>query len=352
MSIHAFIGRYTNTQYGIYHVTVTDNGGLELAGVTEDVDNPIYFALNKAKDRLYVTQGAVKGGPRSANGSVAVYAIAADQSLTLLDSRAYPFSVPCYLSLSHAGDALVFAEYSGGHPGVIGLRPDGTFETGDGVVTHHEGHGPNAVRQEAAHPHCAVLSPDDSILFVCDLGLDTVVAYDFASWRGGLRRRPESDIHTAPGAGPRHLVFDVSGRFAYLVNELASTVQSFAFDGVRFTPLQTLSMLPPAFNGETKAAALRLSPDGRWLLASNRGHDSIAAFAVGSDGRLSETPAISPLTGHFPRDFAFVPGTDFVLCCHKLSDELALYRFDSTAGLLSRLPATLSMERPLAIAFA
>ena len=352
MSIHAFIGHYTNTQYGIYHVNVTDDGQLELAGVTEGVDNPIYFALNKAKDRLYVAQGAEIGAPRFTNGSIAVYAVAADKSLALLDKRAYPFSVPCHISLSHAGDALVFAEYSGAHPGVIGLRPDGTFEPGNGVVAHHEGHGPNAARQESAHAHCAVLSPDDSILFICDLGIDTVVAYDFASWRDGLRRRPESEIHTAPGAGPRHLIFDASGRFAYLVNELASTVQSFAFDGVRFTPLQTLSMLPPDFDGETKAAAIRLSTDGRWLLASNRGHDSVAAFAVGADGRLSETPVISPLTGHFPRDFAFVPGTEFVLCCHKLSDELALYRFDSATGKLSRLPATLAMERPLAIAFA
>ncbi len=352
MSIHAFIGRYTDKQYGITHVNVTDDGNLELAGVTEGVDNPIYFALNKAKDRLYVTQGAEIGAPRGSNGAIAVYAVAADKSLTLLDKRAYPFSVPCHLSLNHAGDALVFAEYSGAHPGVIGLRPDGTFEPGNGVIAHHEGHGPNAARQESAHAHCAILTPDDAILMICDLGIDTVVAYDFASWRGGLRRRPESDIHTAPGAGPRHLIFDASGRFAYLVNELASTVQSFAFDGVRFTALQTLSMLPPGFNGETKAAAIRLSPDGRWLLASNRGHDSIAAFAVGADGRLSETPVISPLTGRFPRDFAFVPGTDFVLCCHKLSDELALYRFDSATGSLARLPATLAMERPLAIAFA
>ena len=220
MSIHAFIGRYTNTQYGITHVNVTDDGKLELAGVTEGVDNPIYFALNKAKDRLYVTQGAEIGAPRSSNGAVAVYAVAADKSLTLLDKRAYPFSVPCHLSLNHAGDALVFAEYSGAHPGVIGLRPDGTFEPGNGVIAHHEGHGPNAVRQESAHAHCAILTPDDSILMICDLGIDTVVAYDFASWRGGLRRRPESDIHTAPGAGPRHLIFDASGHLAYLVNGL------------------------------------------------------------------------------------------------------------------------------------
>ncbi len=352
MSIHAFIGRYTNTRYGINHVVVTDDGGLEPAGVTEGVDNPIYFAINRAKDRLYVVEGAVIDGPRATNGAVAVYAIAKDFSLSLLDKRAFPFSVPCYIALDHAEKAVLFAEYSGAHACVMGLRPDGTFEPGDGVRVHHEGHGPNPKRQESAHAHCTITSPDDTLLFVCDLGLDTVFAYDFTSWRDGLRRRPESDIHTAPGAGPRHLLFDATGRFAYLVNELDSTVQSLAFDGTRFTALQTLSMLPPGFKGETKAAAIRLSPDGRWLLASNRGHDSIAAYAVGADGRLSETPAISFLTGHFPRDFAFVPGTEYVLCCHKLSDELALYRFNATTGLLARLPATLAMERPLAITFA
>ena len=352
MSAHAFIGRYTNSQFGIHHAVVTDDGRLEAAGVTDAVDNPIYFAVNRAKDRLYVAQGATVGGNRATNGAVAVYAIAPDKTLALLDKRVLPFSVPCFISLDRDETALVYAEYSNAHAGVLGLRADGTFETGYGVRVHHEGHGPNPARQEAAHAHCARTSPGNDLLLVCDLGLDTVLAYDFAAWRDGLRRRPESEIRTAPGAGPRHLIFNDAGTCAYLVNELDSTVQSLAFDGVRFTPLQTLSMLPPAFRGETKAAAIRLSPDGRWLLASNRGHDSIAAFAVGSDGRLAETPVISLLTGHFPRDFAFVPGTDFVLCCHKLSDELALYRFNAETGLLARLPATLPMERPLAIAFA
>ena len=352
MAAYAFIGHYTSTQFGIHHVAVTDDGRLEAANVTEAVDNPIYVAVNAAKNRLYVAQGAVLGANRASNGAVAVYAVAADKTLTLLDSRPLPFSVPCYIALDRAETALVYAEYSYAHAGVIGLRPDGTFEPGDGVRVHHEGHGPNPVRQEAAHAHCAVTSPDNALLLVCDLGLDTVLAYDFASWRDGLRRRPEADIRTAPGAGPRHILFDASGRFAYIVNELASTVQALAFDGTRFAALQTLSMLPDGFAGETKAAAIRLSLDGRWLLASNRGHDSIAAFAVGTDGRLAEKPVISALTGHFPRDFAFVPGTDFVLCCHKLSDELALYRFDSATGKLTRLPATLALERPLAIAFA
>ncbi len=352
MPAHVFIGRYTNSQSGICHAVVTDDGRMEPAGATDAVDNPIYFAVNRAKNRLYAAQGDTVGGNRATNGAVAVYAIAADKSLALLDKRVLPFSVPCFIALDRDETALVYAEYSCANAGVIGLRADGTFERDCGVRVHHEGRGPNPARQEAAHAHCARTSPGNDLLLVCDLGLDTVLAYDFAAWRDGLRRRPKSEIHTAPGAGPRHLLFNEAGSFAYLVNELDSTVQSLAFDGVRFTPLQTLSLLPPAFRGESKAAAIRLSPDGRWLLASNRGHDSLAAFAVEPDGRLAETPVISLLTGRFPRDFAFVPGTDFVLCCHKLSDEIALYRFNAATGLLARLPATLPMERPLAIAFA
>ena len=202
-------------------------------------------------------------------------------------------------------------------------------------------------KKEAAHVHCTIPVPDGKLLFVCDLGLDVVAAYE----PEGLARLPECDYRTEPGAGPRHLVFAPSGRNAYLVNELASTVQSFSFDGRRLTPTRTLQMLPDGFGGDSKAAAIRISPDGRWVLASNRGHDSIAAFAIADDGSISGPPVISPLTGRFPRDFAFVPGTDIVLCCHKLSDELATYRFDSADGSLSRLGGTLAFERPLAICF-
>ena len=352
MSKTAFIGGYTSAKFGIHTVKITDDGQIQSVGFSDDIDNPIYFAINKAKDRLYVAQGEKVGGERVSNGAVAVYAIGKDFSLTLLDKRSTHYSVPCFISLDRAEKTLLFAEYACAHAGIFGLKADGTFADGEPVTVHHEGHGPNAKRQEAAHTHCSVATPDNTLMMVCDLGLDTVFAYDLTDWRSGLKRVPASDIHTAPGAGPRHLIFAASGKVAYLVNELDSTVQSFAFDGKTFTALQTLSMLPPGCTDETKAAAIRISPDGHWLLASNRGHDSIAAFPIGADGKLAETPVISKLTGHFPRDFAFVEGTNYLLCGHKLSDELALYAFDSANGTLARLPATYPMERPLAIVFA
>ena len=354
MKQFVFVGGYTAPgQQAIHRLVVdTETGALEALDPVPGIDNPIYFTVNKAKTRLYVAQGAVPDAPRASNGSLAVYAIGPDHGLALLDSRPTHFSVPCHISLDREEKALLYAEYSAAHAGVLGLREDGAFEPGEGVSVHHEGHGPNAARQESAHCHCAIATPDNRLMMVCDLGTDAIVAYDLADWRGGLRRAPAADIHVAPGSGPRHFVFSPEGRFAFLVNELASTVQAFAYENGVFRALQEpLSMLPADFHGETKAAAIRLCPCGHVLLASNRGHDSIAAFRVADDGTLS-APVISPLTGHFPRDFAFVPDSHLLLVGHKLSDELAVYSFDPDTLAITREAATYAMPRPLAIAFA
>lgn len=346
-----FVGGYTTPEtLGIHVLEIdTETGALTPLSVVPGIDNPIYFAIDQARKHLYVAQGDEPGGERMTNGAVAVYAIGKDFGLKLLDKRATHFSVPCYIALDEEEKTVLYAEYACAHAGVIGLKADGTFRKGDGVSIRHVGSGPNPNRQEAAHVHCAVAAPGNRLMMACDLGQDAVFAYDLKSWAKGLKERPEAAIRTAPGAGPRHLVFSADGRFAYLVNELSSTVQSFAFDGETFEERQTLPMLPPVIWGDSKAAAIRLSPDGRWLLASNRGHDSIAAYRVGPDGSLSG-PVVSRLTGRFPRDFVFVPGSRFLLVGHKLSNELAVYAFDDRNGLVTRMAGTYRMDRPLAIA--
>lgn len=349
-----FVGGYTTPRSLGIHVLEIDGatGALSPLSVVPGVDNPLYFAADRGRGLLYVACGAVPGGDRMSNGAVAVYKIGGDGGLCLLDMRATGFSVPCHISLDGGRSVLMYAEYAFAHAGVIGLEADGSFAPGGGVSVRHEGSGPNPDRQEAAHVHCAVAAPGDGLMMVCDLGLDAVLAYDLGSLAGGrLERRPGSDFRTAPGAGPRHIVFGGDGRFAYLVNELDSTVQALAFDGEKLEGLQTLPMLPPVVLGDSKAAAIRLSPGGRWLLASNRGHDSISAYRVGRDGLLSG-PVVSRLTGRFPRDFAFVPDSRFLLVGHKLSNELAVYEFDDRNGLVSRAPGSYAMDRPLAIEFA
>ena len=344
------IGSYTTPDMAnIRRVEIdADRGAFHELAPVEGVGNPIYFAVNAAHDRLYVAQTMAPDADRATSGALAAYALDGDLNATRIDLMPFPFSVPCHISLSHDGTRLLFAEYSAAHAGVVALNPDGTF--GARSIVHHEGHGPNAKRQESAHCHCAVASPDDRVLFVCDLGTDTVNAYDLAGCAGGgaLAPLPDSDFHATPGLGPRHLIFNAAGDRAYLIYELGNAVQAFAYADGRLRPLQEpLSTLPAGFEGETKCAAIRISPCGRWLLASNRGHDSIAAFRIQPDGTLGGDPVVSPLTGRFPRDIYFVT-PDCLVVGHKLSDEVALYRFDAATGALARLDATLAMPKPLA----
>lgn len=347
MNKTTFIGSYTTPDKSGICIASIDSatGAIKRIGAVEGIGNPIYFALGKSATRLYVAQAKSPDAERTSGGTLAVYDVASGSAPRLLDSITFDFTVPCHISLNHAGTKLLFAEYSKANAGFVELDANGCF--GAATVVHHEGHGPNAKRQEAAHCHCAVVSPDDTTLFVCDLGTDTVNAYDITG--SGLEPMHERDFHAIPGYGPRHLVFNAAGNRAYLVYELASAVQSFAVVNGAISPLQEpLSMLPPGCDVETKAAAIRISPSGKWLLASNRGHDSIAAFRIKDDGTLADDPTISKLTGSFPRDFDFVGGTDCVVVGHKMSDNVGTYRFDEATGALTRLGSTYEMPRPLA----
>lgn len=341
------IGSYTSApRHEIARVKVdAREGAITAMAPIRGVGSPIYFARNRAGDRLYVAQTPEPNSDRLSHGAVAAYSVNGEFDARPVGLVEFPFSVPCHISLTHDGSKLLFAEYSAAHAGAVAINADGGF--GEVAIVHHEGSGPNKKRQASAHCHCAVASPDDRFMFVCDLGTDTVNAYGLDTFPA-LSPRHDLDFHAEPGLGPRHLVFDASGKRAYIVYELGSAVQALSYDAGRLAPLQPpLSMLPGDFAGETKAAAIRISPCGRWLLASNRGHDSIAAFRINGDGTLCASPVISPLTGHFPRDFAFVNG-ECLIVGHKLSDNVGLYRFDPATGAITRMDATYEMPRPLA----
>ncbi len=166
---------------------------------------------------------------------------------------------------------------------------------------------------------------------------------------------PEANLREAPGAGPRHIVFSADGRFAYVINELASTVSAWDLRKPRQPERgQTISLLPEDFRGENTAAAIKFSPDGRYLCCSNRGYDSLALFTVEpTTGRLSSTPIISPLPGRGPRDFAFVPGGRLVLVACQYTDNLICLHFDSQSGRLypHKQPYLTLRDQPVCVKF-
>ena len=352
MKYTTFIGTYTDPSLAGIHVLELDTttGALRPLSILQGIQNPTYLALNRAGTRLYAVQGFTPGAPAATNGAVAAYAVA-NGHLTLINCYPTHATIPCHLSLAPDERTLVYAEYSTAHVGLFALNADGSIDPASAVTTQHTGHGPDPVRQESAHAHFAEVTPDARWLSVCDLGLDQVRLYDFPNWRQGLRADPARIFHSAPGAGPRHLRFHPNGTLAFLLNELDSTVVTLRYTGEGFRPLQTLSTLPDGFTGESKSAAVKVSADGRLLLASNRGYDSIASFAIDpATGHLTRL-AISPLTGSFPRDFEVVPSGNLLLAGHKRSNELALYALDPASGRIERHAETYAVHSPTCIVF-
>ncbi|NLF92670.1 MAG: lactonase family protein [Oligosphaeraceae bacterium] len=354
MSEHlAFIGTYAGPSYGIPAVSVDgDSGALRLLGINRGIEKPSYLHLSADGRRLYTgvrsPEFAAQGG-----GGVAAYAIHGSQ-LQFLNARPAFAGPPCYVKTDRAGKYLYAANYREGSAVVYALQADGSL-TGDAIRLQHSGRGPHPSRQESAHIHCTELPPAEDLLYIVDLGLDAVRAYRLpAAGDRALTPVPEADLVEQPGAGPRHLVFSADGHYAYLANELASSVSVWDLHQPhRPRRLQTLPLLPPGYRGENTAAGIKLSPDGRHLCCSNRGHDSLAVFAVDpASGGLS-LQAISPVPGRWPRDFAFVPGGRFVLVACQYTDNLLCLRFEAQSGRLSPVegPFLTLKDQPVCVKF-
>lgn len=326
------------------------NGAFSEVGAAEDAVNPIYLAVSADGTRLYSAQEVAPGGD-GRTGGIAVYAVDEPRLEKIAEYPCAP-TVPCHLSLSHDGKKLVYAEYSNAWTGVFEVTDDGLL-AGPVAEVQHKGSGPDKSRQEAAHCHYAALTPDDAVICVCDLGLDRIFCYDPACPGGEMRELYGAGCRAKPAAGPRHLAFHPNGKFVFLLNELDSTVVSLRNDGRgAFVEIGTYQMLPSAFSGESKAAAVKVSPDGKWVLASNRGHDSIAAFLVDDVGGGLERKAVNMLAGKFPRDFEFSPDGRFVVVGHKLSNEIAVYAFDSATGAMAHTGhVNNGMVKPLCFVF-
>jgi 6-phosphogluconolactonase len=347
-----YVACYTDEKKeGIYILESDDEtGAFYLLDAVRGIENSTCLTINHKKTVLYAGQGLPEYGPKAVNGAVAAYGIKGDK-LVPLNHRRLGVTPPCYVSLDPAEQALAFAEYTNAMAGVFELAPDGSFAATPPVTVKHVGKGPDPERQTHAHAHCAEVSPDGLHLCVVDLGIDRVKVYDFPGRANGLQERSGMTITSAGGAGPRHILFHPNRQTAYLLHELNNTISSFIYTGDAFKHIQTLSMLPAGFKDFSKAAALKLSPDGYRLFGSNRGHDSIVAYDIDPEtGRMSML-AISRLAGQFPRDFEFMPSGRFILLGHENSNELMSYAYDQDTGRLAPAHGPLTMHRPVYVKF-
>lgn len=344
-----YVGTYTGGgSEGIYLCRLDlTTGALERIGVAAGADNPSYLAIDAARLRLYAVNEVSEYEGR-AGGSISAYAIQpASGALSLINRQFSHGKAPCYVTTDRAGRYVFVVNYAGGNGVVLPLGADGALlEPSDIIV--HAGGGRNSRRQDGPHPHAIVLDKAGNYAFVPDLGLDRVMQYRFDPRRGRLPANEQPGVDMPPGSGPRHLVFHRNGRQAYVINELSSTIAACAYDPERGTlrVIQTVATLPDGFQGTNLAADIHLTPNGKFLFASNRGHDSIACYPVDPEtGELQAANYVST-QGRTPRGFAVDPGGTFVLVANQDSHHVLSFRLDEEAGTISPTGHAIPIPNP------
>jgi 6-phosphogluconolactonase len=250
------------------------------------------------------------------------------------------------------GGNVLVANYASGSVCVLPIDKNGRLAEASQVI-QHEGRGPDPKRQEGPHAHSIHLDPAGRFVLAVDLGLDKVLVYRFDPAQGRLLPHEGPPASVAPGAGPRHLAFHPAGRFAYVINEMASTVTAFAYDAERgvLREVQTVSTLPPDFRGESTTAEVRVHPSGRFLYGSNRGHDSIAVFAIEADGGRLAAITCEPTHGRTPRHFAIDPTGAYLLAANQASGNLVVFRIDAHTGGLRPAGVQVEVPSPVCVIF-
>lgn len=303
-------------------------GRATLVSAVGGIENPS-FVLPSADHRL------VFAVSETHNGGGQVYAYRFSQGrLQFLNRVPSGGDDPCNLALDASGRWLFTANYSGGSFACFPVGADGSLGQA-ALLRRHQGHGVDPKRQDKPHVHCVLPAPDQHTLFVTDLGLDRIYGYRFDAAKGQLSPADPPYTAVAPGSGPRHLAFSPDGRFLYLTHEMGGQLSAFACQGERLTPLQSLSMLPENFHGKVWAADLHLSPDGRFLYASNRDdlNDIVIYRRDPSSGRLTLAGRTSS-GGHNPRHFAITPDGRYLLAAHQDGGGIVIFRRDAASGAL------------------
>ncbi len=309
----------------------TDTGALSKPEFLLEAKEPAFFVISADGSRLYTCNSGTPGGLSS-------YAVELGTGhLTLLNRVLAGGGDTSFISLDKVGRHVLVANYDGGSVAVFALRPDGSI--GDWTAfDQHKGQSVNSVRQTHAYAHSIVLDETNRFALVPDLGVDKLFVYRFDEASGGLSPNSPAFVPIAPGSGPRHVRFHPNGRWVYLINEIACTIEAFNWDskGGTLAPFQTVSTLPADYHGVNACAELEVHPNGRFLYGSNRGHDSVAVFAIDQDtGRLSPVE-YHPCGGRTPRNFAFDPTAKWILLTNQDSSNAVVFRVDPDSGRLTQ----------------
>jgi 6-phosphogluconolactonase len=346
-----YIGTYTNkTSEGIYVYRLdTATGELKPASVAPLKSSPSFLAIDARRRFLYAVNEVAEFNGKKGGGVTAFAIDRQSGALKQLNQQPSP-GVPCHVSTHPSGKWVLLANYGGGNVAIYPVNADGSLGAASDVA-QHTGKGGDPRRQSEPHAHAIVLDAAGKYAFAPDLGIDKVMSYRLDAAQGKLVPNGHTTLKAA--AGPRHFDFHPNGKFAYVINELDSTVTAFAYDKTNgaLTETQTLATLPADFKGTNYCADIHVHPSGKFLYGSNRGHDSIVIYAVDAQTGKLVLIGHEATQGKWPRNFGLDPAGQWLLVANQNSDNIAVFRIDQQSGKLSFSGRQITISAPVCVKF-
>ncbi len=346
-----YIGTYTGEKsQGIYRARFdTETGKLSTPELAATTKNPTFLALDPGGKILYAV-GETDRFKDQPTGAVAAYRIEPKNGdLSLLNEQSSRGTGPCHLALDMTGKSVLVANYGSGSIAALPVEPGGKLAANAAFV-QHSGSSVNSNRQAGPHAHFITVDPANRFALTCDLGLDKVLIYNLDPGQPSLSLNSSAPVK--PGAGPRHLAFHPHSPWVYVINEMGSSLTVFEWElkTGSLKVIQTVSSLPEGFQGHNSGAEVAVHPSGRFVYGSNRGHNSIAVFAVEKEGKLRLIQH-EPTQGKNPRHFSIDPSGKWLLAENQNSDSIVSLSLDPSTGHLKPTGNTVEIGSPVCVVF-
>jgi 6-phosphogluconolactonase len=348
-----YVGTYTgDNSKGIFAFRFDEaSGALKMLGLAAETESPSFLATSPNRKFLYAVNEISSFGGEKA-GSVTAFTIDVESGmLTVLNAKSSKGDGPCHLAVDATGRFVAVANYGGGNFSLLPI--DAAGRLGDAIAILANGSsGPNKERQTGPHAHAVVFDASNRYLLGADLGLDRVFVYKFDPSNGSIGANDPAAVQLAPGAGPRHLAFHPTRPLAFAINELTSTITSLSWDAAtgRLATAGSVSALPSGYSGTSWTAEIAVHPNGRFLYGSNRGHDTIAVFAIAPTGTLTLVEHEST-RGQMPRNFAIDPSGKWLIAANQKSNSLAVFSIDQETGALTPVGPLAQIGTPVCVLF-
>ncbi|MDF1740928.1 MAG: lactonase family protein [Verrucomicrobiales bacterium] len=346
-----FISAFTSGEKGAIHACTFDSelGALTPVDRSTDVENPFFMTLSRDGNFLYAIHALKFGGEE--DEEVAAYRVEGRSGkLSLLNRQSSKGTASCYLDIDATGKAVVVANYSSGNVASYAIADDGKLSEPVSYFKH-TGSSVDPKRQTGPNAHSIVISPDNRYAFAADLGIDKVMIYRLDAETATLTPNDPPFVKLPPGSGPRHITFHPNGKHLYVINEMGNTVSVFGYNSETgaLTDQQIISTLPEGYEERTHTADLKITPDGKFLYGSNRGHDTIAGYRIGDDGNLTSI-GFYPSLGKGPQNLAIMPDGRHLLCANMPGNSVVVFEINPETGALSAVGDSIEIPMPACIA--